>query len=279
LKSFAKSVKVSYGEIEIGLDVEAEHGTADSGDLELDLPELMLAVAEAAQSKKTGIAVFIDEVQYLNEDEFGALIMSIHRLNQRGLPMILVGAGLPQILALAGNSNSYAERLFNYPRIEALQETDARKAITQPAENEGVSFEEEALSKIVSITEGYPYFLQEWGARVWDAALSSPIKRSDVDNASDRVTAFLDQNFFRVRFDRLTPAEKKYLRAMAELGPGPHRSGSIAEVLKVRVNQVAVHRASLIKKGMIYSQSHGDTAFTVPLFDQFMKRAMPNLHG
>ncbi len=277
LKSFAKVVKVGYGEIEVGLDIEPEQGMADSGDLELDLPELMEAVAEAAASRQTGVALFIDEVQYLKEVEFGALIMAVHRINQRGLPMILIGAGLPQVIALAGNSKSYAERLFNYPRMGALNEADAREALTRPVALEGVSYTPEALDRIVADTEGYPYFLQEWGARVWDTAPVSPIQLADVFNASDKVTRFLDENFFRVRFDRLTPAEKRYLRAMAELGPGPHRSGDVADMLGVKVSLIAPQRASLIKKGMVFSPAHGDTSFTVPLFDQFMKRIMPEI--
>jgi hypothetical protein len=174
-----------------------------------------------------------------------------------------------------GEAKSYAERLFDFPEIGPLSPPDARDAIVRPAENEGAQIEDEAVNLIITKTQGYPYFLQEWGKHTWDIAPVSPIRREDVVSASDEAIAALDESFFRVRFDRLTPMEKKYLRAMADLGPGPHRSGDIADELERTVQSLGPIRAGLIAKGMIWSPTHGDTAFTVPLFDEFMKRIMP----
>jgi hypothetical protein len=275
LRSFANSIKVKYEGIEVGLDIDPETGTADSGDLEADLSELMLAVAEAASARKVPIALIVDEMQYLDEIELSALITAIHRINQKQLPLILVGAGLPQLVGLTGKAKSYAERLFDFPRVGALTTLDAENALQGPARREGCAFTKDALDEIIRVTEGYPYFLQEWGYHAWNMAPSSPIEIETVQKGHDAVTERLDESFFRVRFDRLTSSEKNYLRAMAEL-PGPRRSGGIAALLGVQGTSVAPRRSGLIKKGMIYSPAHGDTEFTVPMFDQFMKRFMPN---
>lgn len=229
----------------------------------------------AARKADTAVVLFIDELQYLETDQFAALISALHRCAQSKLPLAVVGAGLPQLRGLAGNAKSYAERLFDYPMIGALTPSEAELAIVKPASSEGVAFTPEAVAEVVAATRGYPYFLQEWGKHSWDVASQSPITLPDVKSASSEAIAALDESFFRVRFDRLTPAEKKYLRAMAELGPGPHRSGDIAQNLKKAVNSLGPVRQSLIVKGMIWSPNHGDTAFTVPLFDMFMKRIMP----
>ena len=220
--------------------------------------------------------MFIDELQYVEEDELAALITALHRCAQRRLPIVLVGAGLPQLRGRMGKAKSYAERLFDFPEVGPLPEAAAALAITKPAEKEGVKIEQDAVTQVVQETQGYPYFLQEWGKHAWDTARSSPITRADVMIASASAVAALDESFFRVRFDRLTPAEKKYLRAMAELGPGPHRSGDIAECLNRKVTALGPTRNQLISKGMIWSPNHGDTAFTVPLFDEFMKRIIPD---
>ncbi len=277
LKSFAGAFKLSMGDFDIGLDVDPETGTGDSGDLETDLPELLLAVAQAAQSRHKPVAIFLDEMQYLNEDELSALIMSLHRVAQKQMPLLLVGAGLPQLVGLTGKSKSYAERLFDFPKIGALKDRDARNALEEPVRREHVGFEPNALDEIVKLTKGYPYFLQEWGYHTWNIANSTPITLDSVRAATPIVIQRLDESFFRVRFDRLTPRERDYLRAMSDLGEGPHRSGDIADVLGVGVHSVAPLRSGLIKKGMIFSPAHGDTEFTVPLFDQFMKRIMPEI--
>ena len=201
--------------------------------------------------------------------------MAMHRISQRQLPVILIGAGLPQLVGLAGKSKSYAERLFDYPRVDALSLADASLALTEPARRESVEFSTEAVQRIGAVTKGYPYFLQEWGYHSWNTAPQSPIRLEDVENASALALESLDNSFFRVRFDRLTPREREYLFAMAGLGGGPHRSGDIAAELGVAVESVAPVRSSLIKKGMVYSPAHGDTAFTVPLFDEYLNRVLP----
>jgi hypothetical protein len=277
LKSFATSIKVKYGDIEIGPGIDPELGVGDSGDLESDLPDVFSAVGEAAKARATVVVLLIDELQYLEESELSALIMGMHKVSQRQLPLVLVGAGLPQLVANMGRSKSYAERLFEFPTVGALSSKDAAVAIIEPVRNEGERIVRPAVDLIIEASQGYPYFLQAWGYEAWNTAAKSPISKRDVENSEPAVLKNLDESFFRVRFDRLTPSEKRYLRAMAELGPGAHRSGDIAEVLDVRVQSVAPTRNSLIRKGMIYSPAHGDTAFTVPLFDQFLRRQMPKL--
>lgn len=274
LAGLAKALKVKYADIEVGIDLAPEAGLADNGDLETDLSTVLEQVALAAKEAKTAAVLFLDELQYLPEDQFGALITALHRCAQMLLPITLVGAGLPQLLALAGNAKSYAERLFHFPFIGELAEPEARLALEKPANDEGVEYEDKAVREILRLTRGYPYFLQEWGKHSWEIAAQSPITRRDVQRATVEAVAALDESFFRMRFDRTTPKEKQYLRAMSELGPGPHRSGDIAFELQKPVGAVAPLRQTLINKGMIWSPAHGDTAFTVPLFDEFMKRIM-----
>lgn len=275
LAGFASKLKVTFGDIEVGMDYEPEPGLADNGDLEHDLQALLEQVGLAAKSAGTALAMFIDELQYVPEAQLAALITAIHRTEQRQLPVVLVGAGLPQLRGQMGNAKSYAERLFDFPTIGALGTDAARQAIVKPLADEGVSISDDALQNILDMTQGYAFFLQQWGSHTWRAAQASPIGIDDVHKASVTAVAALDESFFRVRFDRLTPSEKKYLRAMAELGPGPHRSGDIATQLGKAVNLLGPTRSSLITKGMVWSPSHGDTAFTVPMFDAFMKRIMP----
>lgn len=275
LAGFARSLKVKYQDIEVGFDFDPEPGLADNGDLEHDLLALLESSGTAARAAGTALAIFVDELQYVKEDELAVLITALHRTAQRRLPVILVGAGLPQLRGLTGRAKSYAERLFDVPEVGPLPADAARLAIAKPAGDQGVEVTPQALDRIVDVTLGYAYFLQEWGKHSWDAADASPITREDVDNASTAAIAALDEGFFRVRFDRLTPVEKRYLRAMAELGPGPHRSGDIAGALKRGVTSLGPTRSQLIAKGMIWSPQHGDTAFTVPLFDEFVHRIMP----
>ena len=275
LRSFIGSLKVSVDDVNIGLDIEPQRGSADSGDLEIDLPDLFVAVGEAALERHASVAVLIDEVQYFNQKELGALIMAMHKVQQRQLPIVLLGAGLPILPGLAGESKSYAERLFSFPDIGALARDDAAKALRDPAQAADVMFTDEALAEIFRLTKGYPYFLQEWGYQSWNVVEASPITLDTVRHATMIVIPRLDQNFFRVRYERLTPSEKSFLRAMAALGPGAQRTSDIAETLRIKVNGLGPVRAKLIKKGMVYSPAHGDMAFTVPLFDEFMVRAIP----
>ncbi len=275
LKSFLSAITIKVGDLDIGLDIEPEKGAADSGDLEVDLPALFTAVGEAAQERGTAVAILIDEIQYFSSSELSALIMAMHKMQQRQLPLVLIGAGLPILPGLAGESKSYAERLFSFPDVGPLREADSIRALQEPVQAAGESFEPAALNEIFRMTRGYPYFLQEWGYQAWNHAASSPISLQAVQESSATVSQRLDENFFRVRFDRLTPREKKFLRAMADLGVGPYRSGDIADILGTKINTLGPVRASLIKKGMVFSPAHGDMAFTVPLFDEFMRRAIP----
>jgi hypothetical protein len=275
LAGFAKALKFKYEDIEIGFDFDPEPGLADNGDLEHDLQALLEAAGAAAAEADTALAIFVDELQYVPEEQLAALITCLHRTAQRSLPVVMVGAGLPQLRGRMGRAKSYAERLFDFPEIGPLTPDAARQAIAKPARDQGVEITSAALDRIVKETRGYPYFVQEWGKHAWDAADGSPIELEDVLKASVTAIAALDESFFRVRFDRLTPAEKRYLRAMAELGPGPHRSGDIADALGRDVTALGPTRGQLISKGMIWSPNHGDTAFTVPLFDEFMHRIMP----
>ena len=275
LAGFAKALKVKYQDLDVGLDFAPEPGLADNGDLEHDLQALIELLGEAAKEASTAVVMFIDELQYVEEKELAALITSLHRAAQRQLPVALVGAGLPQLPGRMGRAKSYAERLFDFPVIGALPAQAATLAIRKPVEDLSARIEDEALEAIFSQTHGYAYFLQEWGKHAWDVAAGSPITKHDVEEASRTAVAALDDSFFKVRLERLNPAEKRYLRAMAELGRGPHRSGDIAGKLGGKVTSYGPTRSQLIEKGMIWSPSHGDTAFTVPLFDEFMRRAMP----
>ena len=274
LGSFAKAFKVKYSDVEFSVDMASEAGVADSGDLEGDLTDLLMAVGEAAKEADTAVVLFIDELQYIPEEQLAALISALHRTSQSQLPITLVAAGLPQLVGQTGRAKSYAERLFEFVPVDKLEPPAAKDALCKPAEREGVSFTPGAVAEILKQTQGYPYFLQEWGKHVWDIAETSPIDEAVAKAATESALSELDQSFFRVRLDRLTPTEKLYLRAMAELGPGPHRSGDIADKLHKIVSAVAPVRNKLIAKGMIYSPSHGDTAFTVPLFDGYMRRTM-----
>lgn len=275
LAGFAKSLKMKYQDIEVGFDTDPEPGLADNGDLEHDLQALLEVTGIAAQKAGTAVIMFIDELQYVPEEELACLITALHRTAQRRLPVAVIGAGLPQLRGRMGRAKSYAERLFEFPEIGALNAEAAKIALEKPAREHDVSFENRALERIILETQGYPYFLQEWGKHVWNVAKVSPITEQDVLSASKIAIAALDESFFRVRFDRLTPSEKRYIRAMAELGAGPHRSGDIAAELSREVTSLGPTRSQLIEKGMVWSPSHGDTAFTVPLFDQFMHRIMP----
>ncbi len=275
LKSFMTGLKTKLGEVEISLDIDPEAGAADSGDLEADLPELIAAIGHAAQARHSALALFIDEIQYFSAGELSALIMALHRVAQEQLPVALFAAGLPQVTALFGNSKSYAERLFDFPEIGALSPEDASNALAKPAAVEQVIFEAPCLDYIYTQSRGYPFFLQEWGYHCWNVAPAPLVTLADAVAATDIAVKRLDEGFFRVRFDRLTPREKNYLRAMADLGPGPHRSGEVAAQLQKRSSDLGPLREGLIGKGMIYAPAHGDIAFTVPLFDEFMQRIMP----
>lgn len=270
LRGFASIFKIDIGGIEIS--VEPEPGLADSGDLQYDLPDLFDVIGRAAQAASKGWILLIDEVQYLSQEDLAALIVAIHHTTQEGLPILLVGAGLPQVARLAGDAKSYAERLFLYPNVGPLTPEDARLAVEKPIIDEGATIEPAALELIVERTGGYPFFLQEWAYTTWNDAQGPLITANEVQLAYNETLAALDSGFFRVRIDRLTRTEIQFVKAMATLGDGPYAVADIAKSLGRSQSSIAPMRASIINKGMIYSTDHGYLDFTVPLFSQYMRR-------
>lgn len=270
LKGFASTFKVKVGDLSVSVDPEP--GLADSGNLEFDLSDMFTTIGEAAKSAGKGWCLLIDEGQYLDGAELAALIVALHRTGQKQLPVIFFGAGLPQLAGLSGDAKSYAERLFSYPAIGPLNDEAAMQAIETPILEEGEEIDKKAVAQIVKLTEGYPYFLQEWGYQAWNTAESSPIDTADVAKATEAATKRLDEGFFQVRFNRLTPKEREYVIAMAGLGKGPYRSSDVADALGEAPTKLGPRRAQIIAKGMIYSPEYGDIEFTVPMFDDYLRR-------
>ena len=270
LRSFASVFDLSYGDVSLSVDPDV--GVADSGDLESDLSELFVRVGEAAKAAGKAWTLLIDEVQYLRRVDLAALIVALHKISQKDLPVLFFGAGLPQVAALSGDAKSYAERLFHYPAVGPLLSDDAKTAIRQPVEDEGERISDDALNEILKKTQGYPYFLQEWGYQCWNIAQGQQIEFADAAHAAGEATRRLDDGFFKVRFDRLTPKEREYVIAMAQIGPGPYRSSDIATALRETHQSLGPRRSQIISKGMIYSPSHGDIAFTVPMFNEYLIR-------
>jgi hypothetical protein len=270
LRNFASIFKIEMAGLEVG--VEPELGLADTGDLQYDLPDLFTLIGRAAKAAGRGWILLIDEVQYLSGADLSALIVSLHRMSQEGLPVLLVGAGLPQIARLAGEAKSYAERLFQYPAVGALDPASARQAIEKPIVEEKASITPEAIQAIVERTKGYPFFLQEWASVVWNNADGPEITFADADSAYSETLALLDEGFFKVRIDRLTKAEIQFVKAMAKLGDGPYAMADIAKAMERTQGSLGPTRASIISKGMIYSTDHGYLDFSVPLFAEFMRR-------
>lgn len=276
LKSFSVTIDPTGG-LSAGIDLDAWTGLADRGDLQHDLTDLLIALGEAAQQVGRGVVLLFDEVQFLNTVQLEALISALHKTVQRELPITMVAAGLPQIAELAGDAKSYAERLFEFPAIGNLGEADARRALAEPAAQEGASFESAALDRAVQVTGGYPYFLQELGYAVWGMAEGPMITTEDVETSLPLYESKLDSSFFRVRLDRTTELQRVYLRAMADLGPEPQKAADVAQLMGRTSSQVAPTRAELISMGLLYTPEHGYAAFTVPHFDRFMLRAIPDL--
>ena len=276
LAGFAKGLKVTYHDIEVGIDHEPEPGLADNGDLEHDLQALMEQAGLAAQAAGTALALFIDELQYVPEAQLSALITALHRTEQRRLPVVLVGAGLPQLRGQMGDAKSYAERLFDFPFIGPLSTEAATLALSQAAGRRGRGHHARGAGRVAAPDPGLPVLSAGLGQPHLAGGRSQPHHPGRCDQGQrDRASPRWTKGFFRVRFDRCTPKEKKYLRAMAELGEGPHRSGDIADVLGEKVSSLAPTRSTLIHKGMVWSPNHGDTAFTVPMFGAFMQRILP----
>ncbi len=273
LRGFVAAFKIKVAGV--SLEIEPEPGLADSGDIELDLPDLFTVVGEAAQAAGKGWVLLIDEVQYLTEKELSAMIIAIHEVNQKGLPLLFVGAGLPMVAKLAGDAKSYAERLFEFPVVEALTTEASAQAIVRPLDAENVRIERDALNTIVERTQGYPFFLQEWAAMAWDQADGETIKLPDVEKSYQDTIAKLDEGFFKVRVDRLTKSELRFVRAMAAIGDSPYAMSDIAAAMDRTLGSLSPTRASIIRKGMAYSPDHGQLAFTVPLFAEFIRRTNP----
>jgi hypothetical protein len=267
LRAFASAFKVQLGELEFGL------ATAKAtGDIMVDLTDLLVAIGEAAKKRDTAVVLLIDEIQYIQKTDLAALIMALHKISQRQLPVLLFGGGLPQLAKLAGDAKSYAERLFDYPPIGPLDEAGARRAVAAPAERDGVRYCDDALTYVVAQTGGYPFFLQVWGSHCWESAEQSPITLADAQRANASAVAALDENIFKVRIARLTERQRAYARAMAELGDEPCHSSEVAAALGLTPAQSAPIRDELIKKGMAYSPERGLVGFTVPKFAEFMRR-------
>lgn len=272
LKAFQLRWELPDG-TDIVTGIDPEHGRADSGVLDDDLAGLFIEVGEVAQERGIGVLFTIDEIQYLSKEHFAALIVGLHRVSQEQLPFMVAGAGLPSLPALAGEAKSYAERLFTFAVVDSLPAPEARAALSTPAEDEGVRWAPSALDRVVDVTEGYPYFLQEFGKQAWDVALGpDTIVDEDVKAAIPIAVDELDTGFFEVRAGRTTDAERTYLRAMASLGDGPYRSGDVAAAMGKRTTQVGPVRHGLIKRGLCYSPRHGVIDFTVPMFDEFLRR-------
>lgn len=275
--SALSSFSVSAAGLSVSWDVAVEDGLADHGNLSMDLTDVLVTLGEVAGEAGRGIVILVDEVQFLRKTQLEAVIQGIHKTVQRKLPITFVGAGLPQIAELAGDAKSYAERLFTFPVIGSLDESAAHRALAGAAEQEGVTFEHAALELAVQITQGYPYFLQELGYQAWEVAEGESISREDVEVAREAYDAKLDSSFFRVRLDRATALQTAYMRAMAELGPEPHKAGDVARSMGRESTQLGPTRAELINMGLLFTPSHGYAAFTVPNFDGFLRRAIPHL--
>ncbi len=270
LRNFVGTIKVKFGDI--GIELEPATGLADSGDLQFDLIELLSAVAEAAAEKRMGVVLLVDEVQYISADEFGALVMAMHRMQQRALPLAMVGAGLPILPALAGEAKSYAERLFTYPVVGALSREASVLAIRRPFSDAGLRITDDAAETVYRRSGGYPYFIQEWGYQLWNFVEREPITENDVKMVDGIVMEQLDGNFFRVRMERLTPSEKSFLQTMASFDGPDIKMSDIAARLGISQKALGPRRSALVKRGMVYSPSHGVVAFTVPLFNEFLRR-------
>ena len=270
LRNFLGTIHLDIGPF--GLDIAPQQGLADSGDLESDLTSLFLCVGEAAAEKSTAIVFVVDEVQCLPGKDFGALIMALHRMQQERLPIGMVGAGLPILPSLAGTAKSYAERLFQFPKVGALDPDSCDEAIRNPFREAGVEVLDDALALVRDRTKGYPYFVQEWGYQLWNRASGAPIRESDVRAVDSPALRRLDENFFRVRMERLTEGERAFLRAMSRVKAEPIRIAQVAKELGLPVTSLGPRRGSLIKKGMVYSPAYGEIAFTVPLFGDYLRR-------
>lgn len=275
LASFANTFKLEIGGVGLGCNIEPEKGMADTGNLEHDLPDLFEAMAAAAQERNKAITIFIDEAQSVERVEFSAIIQSLHRMQQLQLPLLLVGAGLPALVKLASTAESYAERLFNLIEVGKLAPADAKEAIEKPAAKNGVRFHADAVQEIVRVTQGYPYFLQLWGSVLWERGTEPEVTLGAVREAESAIIKQLDESFFRFRYEKLPPSQQKFLRAMAELGTTPASIAEVAQLLGKKTGGVSAVREKLIAKGLVYPVAHGILDYSVPLFDEYLRRQVP----
>ena len=256
---------------QFGIDVPAARGRADSGDLEVDLTELFTDASSVAADLGVGIALFVDEMQDVPAPDVSALCAACHELSQVGGPLIVVGAGLPHLPSVLSASKSYSERLFRYARIDRLDRDAADQALLAPAEREDVFFKQDALDALYEAADGYPYFVQAYGKVTWDVAAASPISAADVAVAAPEAEGELAVGFFGSRYERATPAEREYMRAMAAIGDEPVPTSAVADELGRKPSSLSPARDGLIKKGLIYSSERGLIAFTVPHFGKFLR--------
>lgn len=276
LRSFTMGVDPE-GKITVGLGGGPIEGSADSGVLDADLTDLFIGVGEAAKERQTGVILLLDEIHYLGREQMEALIAALHKTVQRALPITMAAAGLPQIHELVGEAKTYAERLFKFPEIGSLESAEAARVLSEPAAEQDVVFSDPALQQALAFTDGYPYFLQEFGEAAWNISVGPEISGRDAEDAIAVVEEKLDAGFFKVRLDRATELQRAYLRAMAELGPEPQLANAVAKLLKRTSQQCGGTRKQLIEKGLLYTTEHGYAAFTVPRFDQYLKRTFPDL--
>lgn len=267
LRGFASAFSLKLGDFSIEV-----LPTPASGDLRVDMIALLLSIGLASKEVNRTTVLLIDELHTAKKEELGSLIMALHKISQLNLPILLFGAGLPLLTKLAAEARTYAERLFEYPIVGSLNDGDAKKALIAPVEKYGVSFEKKAIELILKKTLGYPYFLQVWGSHSWNQAISSIITENDVQIASKNALAELDNDFYRIRYEKLSPRQKDYVHAMATLKDRNAKSAEIAQAMRLKVNQAAPFRRDLIKSGTIYSPDRGLSAFTVPGFGDYLNR-------
>lgn len=278
LKAF--QIKYSQGDVEYSFsmkDIQPAYGTADTGQFENDLKEILVSLGVVAKKTENMVCFFIDEVQYLKQEELTALITALHRINQKQLPILIFAAGLPKIAKLAGDSKSYAERLFEFVSIDSLKYEDAKQALIHPAEAQGVSYSEDAIEYIVKITGGYPYFIQEYGKQAWDKMQDKRIDLECVKRAEESFIDSLDKSFFKVRYDRATKREKDFMFGMVKCGDLPCTIAEVARQMGTTPQSIGPLRSQLIHKGFIYATSYGEIDFTVPQFDKYLLRVNPEL--
>ncbi len=275
--SILKAFTIKYGCDDISIEVNSANGISDTGNLANDMTELFLALGVIAQKQKKGVVLFIDEVQYIKDDEFEALMEAIHRTNQKNYPIVIFSAGLPKIAKIAGDVKSYAERLFDFIEIDSLNNEEAKLALIEPAKRFQINYTDEAVNKIIEITQGYPYFLQEYGKWVWECKKEeSIIDIKIVNKAYDKFEQSLDKAFFKVRHDRATAREIEFMTAMVACEKLPCSTKEIANIMGESIQAISPLRAQLIHKGFIYAAKRGEVDFTVPQFDKYLKRVYNN---